>query len=371
VDVTITGSAHGTSETITVSGIFSTSGLQMSGGQPRTFINGVLSIAEIQAPDPAGLGGAPCGDHSRYSGAGGVTGTRLSYTGVVIGSPGNLYYLEDQNGAQRSGLPVFGSPVFLTDAHKYLVAGAVQEFDGISTSITNGFTEGVATQFVKDLGAVTPPAPVVQTIHVLTDTTCDASQSLTTAEDYEGMLVTVDYARVTENRLAGESFLIAGPSVGAGSTYPDTMLVTNLNNAYTYAADSASTIKITGLLNFRNGNFPWRLSPRSNADIVTHGENVGVGPRAAGIMQLAVSPNPSHTARVKFTVPSSGKADLGVFDITGRRLVTLLSGNVPAGEYTKIWNGQDGEGNQVRSGVYFYRLKVGDKLISTSAIKLD
>ncbi len=368
------GSAHGTSETISVSGVSSTSNIVMSGTQQRSFINGVLSCAEVQAPDPAGLLETPCHDRSRYAQATGATGLlRVTYTGVVTAAyGGTLFYLEDPVGGLRSGMALFGPPAPLTVGHQYVIAGNIQEFDGISTAIPAGLTEGVTTQYLNDIGPVTIPAPVVQTIHVLKDTTCDVNQNLTTAEDYEEMLVTVKYVRATENRTAGQSFLIAGPNP---SFSPDTMLVTNSNNAYTFAAESLHTLTITGLLNFRNGNLPWRITPRNNADIVDHGLNklLGVGPTDNGTddVRLAVTPNPAHVARVSFNLPKSGKVDLGVFDISGRRLATLVNATLPAGEYTKSWNGLDSGGNVVRSGVYFYRLKLADKLITSRAIKLD
>jgi hypothetical protein len=374
--VEIDGAAnHGDAETITVSGVFSTSNIVMTGAQPRTFINGVLSCAEINAPDATGTGlaGTPCRDHSRYTvAATGAAGTRVTYTGVAVANFGTLYHLQDPAGGLRSALPVFSPPAPLVAGHEYVIAGQIQEFDGISTSIAAGFTEGVNTQYVNDLGTAAIPAPVVQTIHVLSDTTCDAAQTLTNSEDYEGMLVTVRYVRVTEQRTDGQSFIIAGPNP---TFSPDTMLVSNQNSSYSVTPDSAHTVSVTGLLNFRNGNLPWRISPRSNADIVDHGLNklLGVGPADNGSddLRLAVSPNPAHTARVSFTVPRSGKVDLGVYDLAGRRLVTLLSAVVPAGEYTKYWNGVDAGGNRSRSGVYFYKLKVGDRLITTRAIMLE
>ena len=70
-------------------------------------------------------------------------------------------------------------------------------------------------------------------------------------------------------------------------------------------------------------------------------------------------------------MPTTGKVDLGVYDLAGRRLVTIISAAMPAGEYSKAWNGLDSNGSKVRSGVYFYRLKVGDQLVTTRAIKLD
>lgn len=366
--------AHGTSETVTVSGVVSSSGLTMAGNQPRTFIYGVLSIAELQQPDAtaSGLAGSPCHDHSRFVTATGGSGPRLTYTGVITGDFGNLYYIQDAAGGLRSGIPIFAPPVQLVEGKKYLISGQVQEFDGISAITVAGLTEAVGTQYVSDLGAGAAINPVVQTIAVLRDSTCDAAQTLITAEDYEGMLVTVKHVRVAENQTSGQSFLIAGPNP---SFAPDTMLVTNSNSAYSYAADSAHTVTITGLLNYRNSaKLPWRITPRNDEDIVDEGLNklLGVGPQAsAAELKLAVSPNPSRSARVSFTVPRTGKVDLGVFDLAGRRLVTIIDSQMPAGEYSKVWNGREANGAPVRSGVYFYRLKVGDQLVTTRAIKLD
>src|SRR5262249_20322092 len=156
------------------------------------------------------------------------------------------------------GMPVFGPPAPLVPGHKYLLAGQVQEFDGISTTINSGFTEGVTTVYLKDEGAADIPPALVKTVHVLSDTTCDGAQTLQTAEDYEGMLIRVTHVRITEERTAGQSFLIAGPM----PTFADTMLVSNSNSSYTFDADSAHTVSVTGVLAFRNGNLPWRIQPR-------------------------------------------------------------------------------------------------------------
>ena len=369
------GLSHGDGETVTVSGLTAVSGgLTMTSGQPRTFFNGVLSIAEIQQPAAAGLGGAPCHDYSRFTGAAGITGSRLTYTGIVTADFTSLFYMQDATGTSRNAFAIFAPPAPLTVGHKYLIAGAVQEFDGISGATTAGFTEGVSTQYIRDLGAAAVPAPVVQTVDVLRDTTCDAAQTALNAEDYEGSLVTIKYARVIEDRTAGQDFLIVGWHKG-GTLVPDTMLVKNFDNDYTYAAESLHTVQITGVMAYRNGGFPWRITPRSESDIVDLGLNalLGVGPSDNGSddLRLLVSPNPSPTSRVKFTLAKSGKVDLGVFDLSGRRLATLLNGNVPAGDYSQRWNGLDSNGARVRSGVYFYRLRTAEKTVTSTAIKLD
>lgn len=69
-------------------------------------------------------------------------------------------------------------------------------------------------------------------------------------------------------------------------------------------------------------------------------------------------PNPFNAAtQIRYTLKNSGEASLSIYDIMGRRIVTLNSGRVSAGEHEFIWNGGDHSGKTVSSGVYFYKLE--------------
>lgn len=68
--------------------------------------------------------------------------------------------------------------------------------------------------------------------------------------------------------------------------------------------------------------------------------------------------NPSTT--ISFYLPESGHVTLDIFDIQGRRVVELVNGVVDAGTMNVDWEGLDSRGNQVASGVYFYRLAAGN-----------
>jgi hypothetical protein len=37
----------------------------------------------------------------------------------------------------------------------------------------------------------------------------------------------------------------------------------------------------------------------------------------------------------------------------------LAEGSRPAGHYSELWDGRDGRGSGVASGIYFYRLQAG------------
>jgi hypothetical protein len=83
---------------------------------------------------------------------------------------------------------------------------------------------------------------------------------------------------------------------------------------------------------------------------------VGVGDSESGtVPQLAMGlpiPNPvTISANIEFTLPESGFADLSVYDITGRKVATIINGELPAGTQVAQWQPQD-----VANGVYFIRL---------------
>lgn len=71
-------------------------------------------------------------------------------------------------------------------------------------------------------------------------------------------------------------------------------------------------------------------------------------------------PNPFNgSARIRFTVASPSAVSLVLFDGLGRRVRTLLHGQVSPGSFRLAWDGTDETGHQVASGVYFVRLAAG------------
>lgn len=324
--------------------------------QNRTFANGVLSIADVQAPDAVFL--PSFDDRSRFAGAGTSAGIRLSFRGVCTGAYPTLYAMQDEAGGPRSGIYVFGPSAPMVPGRKYLFVGQVQEFFNL--------TEGVNNVHLVDEGPGTMPAPVVLPVATLRDTTTDQTQSVVNGEDYEGALVKASYVRITENRNVGQSFFVAGnPGV-----YADTILVQNLNGALTGydSPDSATTLSVTGTMNFAFGT--WRIAPRGASDIVEHGLNVGV-PAAGSALDFAVAPNPARAPRLTFSLPARGDVEIAVFDLQGRRVAQLARGNYAAGVHAIDWDGRDAGGRQVGPGVYFYNFRTGSDVRTVRGVILQ
>jgi hypothetical protein len=76
-----------------------------------------------------------------------------------------------------------------------------------------------------------------------------------------------------------------------------------------------------------------------------------------------VAPNPFHGAiRFRFGLPHAAPVTLEIFDVRGARVATLAGGAVrPAGYHTHLWNGSDTTGRAAAAGIYFARLRAGDR----------
>jgi len=70
-------------------------------------------------------------------------------------------------------------------------------------------------------------------------------------------------------------------------------------------------------------------------------------------------PNPFATSTlIRLTLDAPAVVELGVYDLAGRRLVTLHSGPLASGVHGFDWDGRRDDGGRVPSGVYFARAGV-------------
>ncbi len=69
-------------------------------------------------------------------------------------------------------------------------------------------------------------------------------------------------------------------------------------------------------------------------------------------------PNPFNpTTNITFKLPIATTVTVAVYDVLGKKLATLVDNQKFAtGNHTIKWNGKDNTGNQMSSGVYFYKI---------------
>ncbi|MBT3495904.1 MAG: serine hydrolase [Candidatus Marinimicrobia bacterium] len=71
-------------------------------------------------------------------------------------------------------------------------------------------------------------------------------------------------------------------------------------------------------------------------------------------------PNPFNpVTAIQFSVPKDSYVNLKIFNILGKEVATLISGDVSAGYHKVIWNGRDKTGKPLSSGMYFSRMESG------------
>ncbi len=71
-------------------------------------------------------------------------------------------------------------------------------------------------------------------------------------------------------------------------------------------------------------------------------------------------PNPFNpVTNISFALSNPATVELSVYNVLGRKVATLINGDLPAGEHIVDWDGTDNTGRGVSSGVYFYRLTTG------------
>ena len=72
-------------------------------------------------------------------------------------------------------------------------------------------------------------------------------------------------------------------------------------------------------------------------------------------------PNPFNASTtIPYSLASPSQVELSVYDVAGRRVRVLVRESLKAGRHIILWDGRDDDGSELASGVYFYRLRLGD-----------
>lgn len=82
-------------------------------------------------------------------------------------------------------------------------------------------------------------------------------------------------------------------------------------------------------------------------------------------------PNPFNAVtNFVFETDKPGFVEFTISDVTGRRVVTLLSGRQPAGTHQLRWEARDAAGLAVAGGMYLYQVRLEDKEVKSGRLLL-
>jgi hypothetical protein len=71
-------------------------------------------------------------------------------------------------------------------------------------------------------------------------------------------------------------------------------------------------------------------------------------------------PNPFNpTTTIAYSVKTPEAVTIGIFNVKGQLIRTLVNEAKEAGNHTVVWNGDDNSGRRVSSGIYYYKMSAG------------
>ncbi|RMF67218.1 MAG: T9SS C-terminal target domain-containing protein [Calditrichaeota bacterium] len=72
-------------------------------------------------------------------------------------------------------------------------------------------------------------------------------------------------------------------------------------------------------------------------------------------------PNPFNPeTHIRFQIPEAGVVTIRIFDVLGREVRTLVNEQRQAGFHEVVWDAKNNDGTRVSSGIYYYRISVGE-----------
>jgi hypothetical protein len=126
---------------------------------------------------------------------------------------------------------------------------------------------------------------------------------------------------------------------------------TQKNDGFT---GSISISKLLYLNGFVYAGFLYTVWRRNFQNLVSINEISSIVPDKYSLSQNY--PNPFNpTTKIKFDVAKAGEVKIIVFDVTGREVQTLVNESLKPGTYETSF-----DGSALNSGVYFYKITVGD-----------
>ncbi len=96
-------------------------------------------------------------------------------------------------------------------------------------------------------------------------------------------------------------------------------------------------------------------------DAITHIEMGSLKPMPADYALEQNVPNPFNpSTTIDYRLPEAGDVQIVIYNLLGQEVRTLVQETMDAGFHSVVWDGTDAFGKQVASGIYIYRMSVGD-----------
>ncbi len=307
----------------------------------------------IKQPDTVSIGEAivdneePYYEPDRLHDAVTVTGI---VTANTFGSDFTNIYIQDET----AGINVYYGETFLTTpvGNSLTVTGIVDHYNGKNQIIV------YHERKIEDNGPGTMP----DTLELFCT---DLADSI--GEQYEGLFAVVkNVTLIPEPDPWPELGFSANMTIEDGDGNRAAIRI-DRNTDIDGQNEPSSPLNITGIIGQYDEEAPfdsnYQLMPRQYSDFVE--VETGITEKDDNLPDCFALggnyPNPFNpTTSIKFAAPHSGVVKIDIYDLMGRRVKKLLNENIAAGHHEIFWDGRNDNGDEVASGIYFYRMRADD-----------
>ena len=217
---------------------------------------------------------------------------------------------------------------------KVMTSGQITEYYGL-TEIKS----------ISDCAVLTPGQPLPDPVEI---SAADLAEGSLNGEQYEGCLVKLTEVTVVNPEVA--------PGLWTVTDASGEECIIGTQGVYTYQPVMNDGIEyIIGLVQYSSESF--KLEPRNDDDFGEITDVAQSGELTPYEFALKDNyPNPFNpTTTIEFTLKRKAEVKLEVYNLMGRLVCTLVEGELEAGLHTAVWDGIDGRGIPVSSGIYFVR----------------
>ena len=316
---------------------------------------GITSIHDVQYVDPA-----TTPQNSPF------TGRVVNVQGIVTAGTGDAgstskFIMQDGSGTFSGLLCYEGTAAnFLLPGDEVQVGGYIEEYFGLTEMNPHN---GTAIEYISFENAL----PAYNQAHtaVLAD---DTSPGGYLGEAYESVLVSTFSSTVIDTLGSAlySEFLISDTGARADS------LVVNAAFNMVYAPVIGDVVTVKGFMDYAFGEF--QLVPLRDEDITVGATAVDdelpqVLP-AGGFS--SIKPNPFNPkTEIRFVLTRDNLVQLNVYNIRGELVSSLVNERLQgSGERVVTWDGTNNAGQQVASGTYFARLRIGGDVLQVRKLML-
>jgi len=249
-------------------------------------------------------------------------------------------YITMPEGGEWKGLYVYGcGDTTLVVGDEVEVTGSITEYYGLTEM--NNVT---STTLLSSGNAV--PAPVIIT-----------TEQMATEEAYESVLIELNDVYVSQEL----------DDHGQWYVVDTTTVPCQVDDGFFYLDAVTPPIVITlgdnwavvrGVVSYSYDEY--ELNPRTPDDLI---QTVGAGPVVTPVTNSLIGnyPNPFNpTTEIAYNLVREGFVSIGIYNVKGEKVTSLVNSVKTAGAHEVVWNGTDAQGSNVSSGVYFYKMNSDD-----------